>query len=145
MEVDNRRDGNDEEDVPSDEEEGIDVMNSDGDSSEEEEEDPEEEARIREGAFGGAILLKGTSELIGGLMNVGDQASLRTRTKTASARGGGRGRRERTRNVSRVMSAHMHVKIAETVAGIQAPTKHSLKMISISSSRTLVSALSGQR
>lgn len=37
------------EDAPSSDEEGIDLMNSEGDSSEEEDEDPEEEARIREG------------------------------------------------------------------------------------------------
>lgn len=43
-------DDNEREDAPSSDEEGIDLMNSEGDSSEEEEEDPEEEARIRDGA-----------------------------------------------------------------------------------------------
>lgn len=40
---------NDDPEVNSSDEEGIDVMNSDADSSEEDEDDPEEEARIREG------------------------------------------------------------------------------------------------
>jgi hypothetical protein len=51
MQAGNSRRANDEEreDAPSSDEEGIDLMNSEGDSSEEEDEDPEEEARIREG------------------------------------------------------------------------------------------------
>lgn len=52
MDAGNRRKDRDEEQdgAPSSDEEGIDLMNSEGDSSEEEsDEDPEEEARIREG------------------------------------------------------------------------------------------------
>lgn len=53
MDVDrqrNKRDEDEENGAASSDEEGIDLMNSEGDSSEEEEdEDPEEEARIREG------------------------------------------------------------------------------------------------
>lgn len=42
-------DDNEREEAPSSDEEGIDLMNSEGDSSEEEDENPEEEARIRDG------------------------------------------------------------------------------------------------
>lgn len=52
MDVDKRRNGRDkdEDGAASSDEEGIDLMNSEGDSSEEDsDEDPEEEARIREG------------------------------------------------------------------------------------------------
>lgn len=52
MDVDKRRKGRDEDEdgAGSSDEEGIDLMNSEGDSSEEDsDEDPEEEARIREG------------------------------------------------------------------------------------------------
>ena len=57
MDVDTRRKKKDEEDgAASSDEEGIDLMNSEGDSSEEDsDEDPEEEARIREGEYQPAV------------------------------------------------------------------------------------------